>query len=87
MGGCCGQVYIVISGSGTYHDFQFFCCVKYFCVDHIAADDERVGIFDSFQQFGFFAVFFQQDEFVTCSFYFFADAIHCNFGKWLIGCY
>ena len=82
---CC-QVYVVISGTGAYNDFQLFGSVEHFGIHHVAADDDGVYVLYGLQQFGLFAVFLQQHQLVACCFYFLTDAVYSHFGKRLICC-
>lgn len=87
VGRGCGQVDIVVAGSGTYYDFQVLGSVEHFGVDNVAAHDDAVDIFHGVEQFGLFAVFFEEYQLHAGAFYFFANAFYRNGGKGLICCY
>ena len=80
------QVHIVITGTGTYHDFQFFGGVQHLGIDDVATYNNSIGVFHSFQQFRLVTIFFQQSKFITCCFNFFADTVYCNLCKRLVCC-
>ena len=50
--------------------------IQHFGIDHVTADNNCIHIFDSLQQFSLLAIFFQQDQFITCTFHYFADTFH-----------
>ena len=86
VGSSCFQVHIVITGTGTHHNLQFLGGIQHFSINDVTADNDSVGIFHSLQQLGFFAIFLQQHEFVTCCFYFSTDTVYCHFGKRFVCC-
>ena len=86
VGSSCFQVHIVITGTGTHHNLQFLGGIQHFSINDVTADNDSVGIFHSLQQLGFFTIFLQQHEFVTCCFYFFTDTVYCHFGKRFVCC-
>ena len=81
------QIHVIVTGPGTNYNLQLLGCIEHFRIDDITTDNDGIGIFHSFQQFGFLAIFFQQSQFVTCCFYLITDAVYGHFGKRLIGCY
>ena len=87
MCGCSSEVDVVVTGTGTYDDFQVFGGIQYFCVDDVAAYDETLYIFYSVDQFGFFTIFFKKRQFHTGVFYLFSDTFYGNGCKRFICCY
>ncbi len=56
---CCrsSQVNIIVTRSGTDHNLQLFSGIQHFCIDNVTADNDRIHILDSIQQFSLFTVF------------------------------
>lgn len=87
MGGGCGEVDVIVSGTGAYDDLEVAGCVEHLGVDLVGADDERVGIGDGGEKVGAGGVFLKEGELVAGVFDDLADAVDCHSGKWLLGGY
>ena len=77
----CLQVHIVISRTGTYHDFQFLCCIQHFLVNDITSDNHCIRILHCIEQLLFFCIFLQQSQFIARSFYLFPNTVDSYFSK------
>ena len=58
MSRCGGEVYIVVACTGTYHDLELLGGIEHLGIDHIAADNDGIGIGHGSQQVGLIAIFF-----------------------------
>ena len=85
MGCSSFEVDIVVSGAGSYYNFQLRCDIHKRTIDNVAAHDERIGIFDSLKQLGAVCIFFENGERVSAFFDGLADALDCGCRKGLFG--
>ena len=83
--GCC-EVDVIETCTGTNHHFQFFCCVQHFCVHLVRTDNHGVHVFHGVKELSLFRVLLQQNEFVSCTFNFFSDAVDSYCCKRLFSC-
>ena len=81
------KVDVIITGTGTNDNLQLLGGVQYSCIHDIRTDDECVSVSHSVQQLSFVRIFLKQREFITSCFYFFSNAIYCNFSKRLFCSY
>ena len=75
------QVNVVISRTGTYHDFQFLCRIQHFLVNDVTSDNHCIRILHCIEQLLFFCIFLQQSQFIARSFYFFPNTVDSYFSK------
>ena len=77
---------VVVAGTGTNNDFQVGGSVEHLRSNLVRANDERIGILHGIEQLSLFCIFFEQYEFIACTFDFFSDALYSNCCKRFFCC-
>ena len=80
------EVHVVVTRTGTDHDFQVFRRGDDLGGHLVAADDERIRIGHGLQQLTLVGIFFEQRQFIAGILHDPADSIDGLFGKRLLRC-
>ena len=81
VSGSGSQVYIIVSGTSTNYNLQFFSSIQHLCINNITTDNDSISIFHCIQQLCFIGIFLQQSKLISGCFDFFTDTVYSNFGK------
>ena len=87
MGCGCGEVDVVISGSGTNNYLQLLGGVEHFGIYLVGTDDECVGILHCVEKLLLLCIFLKQGEGVACSLDLCLYALDSCCCEWLLCCY